>query len=68
MNNKILSLQGGSNMIYNSSLMITMGKLIKVEPKIRNQYTNGNFVTYAEYDRIIRKLKLQEITNNNTNE
>lgn len=67
MNNKILSLQGGSNMLYNSSLMITMSKPIKIEPKIRNQYTNGKFVSYAEYDRIIRKLKLEEITNN-TNE
>lgn len=67
MSNKILSLQGGSNILYNSSLMITIGKPIKVEPKIRNQYTNGKFVTYSEYDRIIRKLKLEEIKNN-TNE
>ena len=37
---------------------------ITVESKIRNEYTNGKFVTRLEYNRIIRKEKLKKIKKN----
>jgi len=48
---------------FPSSLLITFGSK-DIPNKIRNEYTNGEFVTIKEYNKIIRKLKIEKINNN----
>lgn len=48
------------NFEFPSSLCMTFGSK-DIPNKLRNQYTNGEFVTKKEYDKIIRKLKLEKI-------
>ena len=53
--------------IYGSSVLYKFGispNGIKDEPKIRNEHTNGLFITYSEYNRIIRRKKLKNINEN----
>ena len=50
----------GNNIQYPSSLLLNL-KTKKLETKIRNKYTDGKFLTIPEYDRIIRKKKINKI-------
>lgn len=50
---------------FPSSILYNLGSGKIVEPKIRNEHTDGKFVTYSEYDRIIRRKKLEKININN---
>lgn len=63
MKNNSLSLQGGEDLFFISSLMMKFANS-EIESRIRDQYTNGEFVTRKEHDKIMRKLKLEKINNN----
>ena len=53
--------KGGENIIFPvSSIMMTSFNYFGV----KNEYTNGKFVTLTEYERLIRKLKLNKILKN----
>lgn len=58
-------IKGGESIMYESSTMLCFGKS-KVEQKIRNEHTDGKFVTQVEYNRIIRRKKLKQIYEKNS--
>lgn len=67
MKNKDIRLQGGETMEYNSCGMIKLSLETKtVEMKFRNEDTDGKFVTQKEYDRLIRRKKLNKINEKNS--
>jgi hypothetical protein len=59
-------IKGGESMTYSSSVLISLSMQSKYTPmKIRNENTNGKFVTQEEYDYLMtvkqRKEKLNRI-------
>ena len=55
-----MAIKGGKNIQYPSSIELKL-ETVTVETKIRNKYTDGKFLTIPEYDRLIRKKKLNQI-------
>lgn len=51
---------GGENIKYPAVLHMKL-ETRKIETKIRNEHTDGKFLTIPEYKRLIRKKKLKKI-------
>lgn len=67
MKNKDITLQGGESMIYPSASLLELKLTTKnVVMKIRDQYTDGKFVTQKEYDKLIRRKKINDINEKNS--
>lgn len=67
MKNKDITLQGGESMIYPSAGLLELKLTTKnVVMKIRDQYTDGKFVTQKEYDKLIRRKKINDINEKNS--
>ena len=67
MKNKDIRLQGGESMMYISNGMIELNLITKtIEMKIRNENTDDKFMTQKEYDRLIRRKKLNKINEKNS--